>query len=106
MDYATFKAYKLPVKQARANGLPIPELPPLVREVVKRVRDPLKPTLIHMNKCRMVAHLRSIGREWSEIANYYEVPVVTVKIMKIIHETPRLERVQKAKDFNLVKLLA
>lgn len=104
-DYEAFKAYKLPQKQARKNGLPIPELVPFVPVVVVRVRDPLKPTLIHMNKCRMVAHLRGIGRSWEDIADYYEVPVETVKVMHRVFSAPRLERVQAARDANLVELL-
>jgi len=80
-DYAAFKAHKLPIKQARRAGLPLPSIDPFQPPIFVKPTKPAKASLKLIKICGMASYLTGKGWTPARLSEHYEVDLDIVDLM-------------------------
>lgn len=106
--YAAFKAYMLPVKQARVAGRVIPYLPKFqpLKQLPARPRLRGEPGYSQelLLSCIAASRMRNAGHGWAVIAGHYQVTVEAAKAMATVGATKPGKRVAAAEALGLLSL--
>lgn len=80
-DYEAFKAHKLPIKQARRAGLPLPFITPFEPPVFIKPK-PIKASLKLIKMCGMASYLTRKGWAIERLSEHYEVDIDIADMMR------------------------
>lgn len=107
--YDAFKAYMLPVKQARAAGQEIPDLPKFqtLKAFPERPRQEKNPGYSQelLLSCIAASRMRNAGHGWAVIADHYGVTVEAARAMATVGGTKPSKRLAAAEALDLLSLI-
>ena len=84
-DYEAFKEHKLPIKQARRAGIPLPHVDPFQPPVFIKAAKPIRASLKLVKMCGMASHLARQGWTIARISSHYEVGEDVAEMMRREH---------------------